>query len=72
MVDIKAALVREIEDYCRASGIAVTTFGKYVVRDGRLVARARTGSITIKTYERVLAFMRENPPANLPRPERAI
>ena len=47
-------LLSRIEQHCRARGISESTFGRYVVNDGKFVGRLRGGgSMTLKTLERV-------------------
>ncbi|MCM5555229.1 hypothetical protein [Pleomorphomonas sp. NRK KF1] len=51
-------LLLRIERHCAAHGIAESTFGRYVVNDGKFVARLRAGrSMTLKTMERVEAAL---------------
>ena len=51
-------LLREISDFCRASGLAESTFGRAAINDGKLVSRLRNGGrITTETLERLRAFM---------------
>jgi hypothetical protein len=54
-------LLREISDYCRASGVAESTFGRAAINDGKLVSRLRDGGrITTDTLERLRSFMARN------------
>ncbi|MCW5774328.1 MAG: hypothetical protein KIT16_21980 [Rhodospirillaceae bacterium] len=56
-------LLREISDYCRATRIAESTFGRRAVNDGKLVSRLRFGGrITIETAERIRGFIAAHPP----------
>ena len=49
-------IIQSIERHCQETGMAVTTFGKKVVNDGKLLSRLREGkSISIDTYNRILA-----------------
>ena len=51
-------LLLRIERHCAARGISESTFGRYVVNDGKFVARLRSGrSMTLKTFERVEAAL---------------
>lgn len=60
----QAELVKEIEAYCRAAGLAETTFGRRAVNDGKFVGRLREGKgVTIKTVNRVRAFIAQTPPS---------
>lgn len=45
-----------------ARGISESTFGRYVVNDGKFVARLKAGgSLTLKTLERVEAALAPDP-----------
>jgi transcriptional regulator with XRE-family HTH domain len=47
-------LLPRIEEYCRATGTAESTFGRIAVNDGKLVRRLRAGgSITLRTLQRI-------------------
>ncbi len=51
-------LLEEIADFCRASGLAESTFGRAAINDGKLVSRLRNGGrITTHTLDRLRAFM---------------
>jgi hypothetical protein len=51
-------LLDSISAFCRASGIAESTFGRRAVNDGKFVARLRDGArITPETLERVCGFL---------------
>ena len=51
-------ILSRIERHCAARGISESTFGRYVVNDGKFVARLRSGrSMTLKTFERVEAAL---------------
>ena len=51
-------LLPRIEEYCRAAGMAESTFGRIAVNDGKLVSRLRAGgSITLRTFERIEAVL---------------
>src|SRR5215213_1034655 len=55
------AILREISDFCRETGLAESTFGRRAVNDGKLAARLRNGGrITTDTLDRIRAFMAEN------------
>lgn len=54
-------LLREITDFCRAKGLAESTFGRRAVNDGKLASRLRNGGrITTDTLERIRAFMTDH------------
>ena len=53
-----AALVKEIEAFCRQVGLSETTFGLRAANDGKLMNRLREGkSVTSKTMVRARAYM---------------
>lgn len=57
-------LVRDIERYVAARGIAESTFGRLTVNDSRLLSRLRNGgSLLVKSEQRIRKYMRENPVA---------
>src|ERR1700752_240370 len=54
--------LEDIRAYCRATGIAESTFGRLVVNDGKLVGRLCDGArITTATVERLRTYMAEHP-----------
>src|SRR5215475_13404978 len=51
-------LLEEISQFCRATGLAESTFGRAAINDGKLVSRLRNGGrITTDTLDRLRAFM---------------
>lgn len=57
-----AALIAEIEIYCRGAGIAETTFGRNAVNDGKFVARLRQGGrLTTATQAKVHRYIAGRP-----------
>src|SRR5437764_2830138 len=55
---MNAAILQEIAEYCRKTGLAESTFGRRAVNDGKLASRLRNGGrITVDTLERIRAFM---------------
>lgn len=57
-----ASIIQSIEKHCQSIGMAETTFGKKVVNDGKLLSRLRDGkSISIETYNRILAEISQQP-----------
>jgi len=54
-------ILQEISEFCRARGLAESTFGRRAVNDGKLASRLRNGGrITTDTLERIRAFMARN------------
>ena len=60
-------LLAEITGYCRAWGLAESTFGRLAVNDGKFVARLRDGGrVTDDTARRVRTFIsQDRPPSPL-------
>ncbi len=64
----KQVLLDEISSFCRAAGMAETTFGRRAVNDGKLISRLRFGGrVTTETLDRVRAFMSQPAIATLRR-----
>src|SRR5262245_48942783 len=64
MHTLARALLTEIEAFLGETGLTPTKFGLAAVNDGHLVANLRRGnSVTLKTADRVRAFMRASAPA---------
>jgi len=54
-------ILHEISEFCRARGLAESTFGRRAVNDGKLASRLRNGGrITTDTLDRIRAFMSRN------------
>jgi hypothetical protein len=52
------SLLKEIEAFCRRSGVAESTFGRQAVNDGKLCLRLRSGkNVTLETADRIRAFI---------------
>jgi phosphopantothenoylcysteine decarboxylase / phosphopantothenate---cysteine ligase len=67
MPTLARALLTEIEAFLAERGLTPTKFGLASVNDGHLVANLRRGnSVTLKTADRVRAFMRASAPASAP------
>src|ERR1700677_1597558 len=53
-----AQILTEIRDFCRETRTAESTFGRRVVKDGKLVSRLRDGArITTETLEKVRSYL---------------
>lgn len=67
-MDAIEPIIAEIEDYCRESGMAESTFGRRAVNDGKFVSRIRGGGgMTTRTLARVRRFIGEHAkPADKP------
>jgi hypothetical protein len=60
------SLLGEIESFCRATGIAESTFGRQVVNDGKLCVRLRNGKdVTLDTAGRIREYIEDNRPSEL-------
>src|SRR3982751_4879755 len=52
------AILQEISDFCRQTGLAESTFGRRAVNDGKLASRLRNGGrITTETLDRIRGVM---------------
>ncbi len=55
-------LLSEISEFCRAAGMAESTFGRAAINDGKLVSRLRNGGrITTDTLDKIRGFIAEYP-----------
>ena len=62
-------LLLRVTRYCRDAKMAETTFGRRAVNDGKLVSRLRNGrTVSMRTAERVEAFIADNPAGEGPTP----
>src|SRR3954470_4557364 len=62
------AILQEIADFCRQTGLAESTFGRRAVNDGKLASRLRNGGrITTDTLDRIRAFMARDTGETSPR-----
>lgn len=53
-----ADILKQIEAFCEAQSMGVTTFGRAAIGDPNLVSNLRSGrSLTLKTAKAVLDFM---------------
>lgn len=60
------ALLSQIEEFCRASGMSVTRFGDQSIGDRGLIRRLRAGgSVTLPTADRIYKFIREHEPSRV-------
>lgn len=61
---LRQDLLTRIDAYLAKTGMPATTFGRLALRDGNFVPRLRAGrSLTLRTHERVSAFLQKPPPA---------
>jgi hypothetical protein len=57
-IAVNEQILQEITEFCRARGLAESTFGRRAVNDGKLASRLRNGGrITTETLERIRGFM---------------
>ena len=57
-------LLQEILAFCRATGMAETTFGQQAVHEWSLVERLRSGrTVTLRIADMARTFIQENTPA---------
>lgn len=60
----RETFLKSIETYLTASGMSATGFGRQVLRDPMFVFELRSGrSPGLDIVERVVGFMRDNPPS---------
>jgi hypothetical protein len=60
------SIIDSIEKHCEASGMAVSTFGRKAVNDGKLISRLRDGKpINLDTYNRIMAFIENDVPESV-------
>jgi hypothetical protein len=58
-------ILSEITEFCRAAGMAESTFGRAAINDGKLVSRLRNGGrITTDTLDKIRSFMGAYPLPN--------
>jgi len=58
---VNEQILQQITEFCRARGLAESTFGRRAVNDGKLASRLRNGGrITTETLERIRGFMAQN------------
>lgn len=69
MENTRAHLVDRIDRYLNATGMAAWALGVLACRSEQVIPKARKGSLTLRTIERLEAFMVENP-AGLAAPNR--
>lgn len=56
-------LLREIRSFCKAVGMAETTFGQKAVHEWTVVERLEAGrTITLATADRIRKFIEDNQP----------
>jgi len=56
-MEMQAAAVARIAQFCAIRRISEGTFGLYAVRDSSFVARLRRGKVTINTLRRALEWL---------------
>jgi len=70
-MSITAALLADIEAFLAEAEMAETTFGLRALNDGKFVSRLRSGAgITVKTIDRVRAYIATERAKTLPAPKR--
>lgn len=54
----KDQIIKSIEDYCEVHSLALSTFGRLSVNDGKLYSRLKSGgSITLETASIISEFI---------------
>ena len=58
MTNTCKTLLEEIIAFCKANKMAISTFGRLSVNDGKLVSRLKNGKdVTLKTHKKIKSFM---------------
>ena len=58
MMNTSKTLLEEIIAFCKANKMAISTFGRLSVNDGKLVSRLKNGKdVTLKTHKKIKSFM---------------
>jgi hypothetical protein len=71
--DVREALLRRAEAYCRAAGISLTDLGKTIANDKDLFHRIRKGAnFTIGKYAKAMAYLEENWPTGTSAEEQRV
>jgi len=64
-MSLPTELLREIDAFLGAHGMAESTFGRLAANDGKMVARLRGGKgITTGTVEKIRSYIRDNSPGD--------
>jgi len=70
-VEVRRALIQRVNDYARATGLAITTISRMAVNDSRYLGKVRAGgNFSMRNYTRLMEFFDTNMPANEERPRR--
>lgn len=70
-MDLKAELLSQAADYCATAKISKARLATLVANDGKFFDRIEAGGgLTIKMYERCLAYFRQNPASERPGADR--
>ena len=60
MTNTSDKLLREIEVFCKRKKVAISTFGRLSVNDGKLVSRLKSGNdVTLKTRRKIINFIKK-------------
>lgn len=54
------SLISEVQAFCARHGIAESTFGQYATEDTRLVARLKSGRVTLRTVNKIRRHLEED------------
>lgn len=66
-MDLKSELLREAAAYCETAKISKARLATLVANDGKFFDRIEGGGgLTLKMYERFLAYFRDHPAAERP------
>lgn len=71
-MDLTADLLAKADDYCATAKISRARLATLVANDGKFFDRVEAGGgLTIKMFERFMAYFREHPAEDRPSAQRA-
>ena len=63
-MDLKSELLIQADAYCEEAGISLARLATIVANDGKFFVRLQSGGgLTVRMYERFMAYFREHPAA---------
>ena len=72
-MDLTATLLSAAKAYCRETGMSAARLATIVANDGKFFDRIESGgTLTVKTYEKFMAYFAEHAAANKPKRSRKV